>query len=380
MVTAYKFKQRGGGIGGTLGYAAAATLVLVAERIRIQGQDNKNNEIHTSLCSSAGERQQKYENLRKDVEKTKNDDFVSSSKSPSWIRRNILAPIGVPLPIPRIITSTDPALKLPKRYIDQRRKDEQQLRKLLIETGKQARGNPEKAKELGHAIFEITYGKGITPQQREDFLLQYGCTGWTDEIVSTIIDVCESRGIVELGAGHGQWARALSEAYDKYKNNQDDDSMTAATTANAKTKKKRFDFVLAYDDMSSLPLNTHVYNQYTKPYHQYFGKVSKLNRPHDVVQVLRSWACRGRVLLLVYPGPGKFAHDVVRQYIDASPAENDTLIYVGEGRGGANADDTFFDLLEATEEWTLLYMLNVKTPPGDKGYEKLYILQRQVKK
>lgn len=32
---------------------------------------------------------------------------------PSWWRQKILAPIGIPLPLPRVLTPRDPALKLP---------------------------------------------------------------------------------------------------------------------------------------------------------------------------------------------------------------------------------------------------------------------------
>lgn len=153
---------------------------------------------------------------------------------PSWIRKEVLARIGVPLPTPRVIKKGDPALKLPKRALDRRQKDEKRMLELL-ETAPSMKGDPEKLKKLGSEIFEVTYGKGVTPQLREDFLIRYGCTGWTDEIVKTLVELCESRGIVEIGAGHGQWARALSDAYDSL--NQDGD----------RKKSKRFDFVLAYD-------------------------------------------------------------------------------------------------------------------------------------
>ncbi|KAL3942376.1 MAG: hypothetical protein SGBAC_003408, partial [Bacillariaceae sp.] len=219
--------------------------------------------------------------------------------------------------------------------------------------------------KLGEQIFEVTYGKGVTAQIREDFLLKYGCTGWTDEVLATIVDMCQSRGIVEIGAGHGQWARALTEAYAK----------RIQTTGK---EKKRIDFVLAYDDMSNLPLNTHIYNQYTQPHHDHFGNVKKLESRTDTTKVLRSWACRGRALLLVYPSPDDMAKSIVQEYVNVGP-ENDTIIYIGEGRGGANGNDAFFDYLESGE-WILSKVLNVKSPPGNKGYEKVYILHRQKSK
>lgn len=285
-----------------------------------------------------------------------------TTKAPSWIRKEVLARVGVPLPIPRLLTPKDSALMLPKWCINRRKKDEDKLIALL-KTAPTLNGDPEKVKKLSEKIFEVTYGKGVTPQIREDFLIKYGCTGWTEEVLSTIIDMCHSRGIVEIGAGHGQWARALTEAY--------------AERMQTGTYTRRFDFVLAYDDMSNLPLNTHIYNQYTQPHHDHFGNVQQLENKADMAKVLRSWACRSRALLIVYPSPGDMALSVVQEYVGAG-AENDTIIYVGEGRGGANASGEFFDYFESGD-WILSKILDAKSPPGDKGYEKVYILQRRMR-
>lgn len=176
--------------------------------------------------------------------------------------------------------------------------------------------------------------------------------------------LCGARGIVEIGAGHGQWARALSEAYVKHCREGND----------AIRRKNRFDFVIAYDDNSDLPLNTHIYNVYTQPHHDHFGDVRTLQRKEDQAKVLRSWACRGRALLLVYPPPGPMALEAACHYTDAAP-ENDTILYVGEGRGGANADDALFDFLESGN-WVLVKVMDVLPPPGDKGFEKMFLFQR----
>jgi hypothetical protein len=282
--------------------------------------------------------------------------------TPSWLRRNVFSPIGVPLPVPRVLTPSDPALKLPKRHMQRRIRDEQAVRALL-EQGPNLRDQPEKIKGLHDKICEVTFGKGVTAQMREDFLLQYGCTGWNDDVLETIVEVCETRGIVELGAGHGQWARAITETYQKSKEG----------TVNP---RKKFDFVLAYDNMSNLPLNTHIYNPYTKPHNDYFGNVHELGAEvKDTARVLQSWASRGRVLLLVYPPLGDMAINIVREYANVAP-ENDTVIFVGEGRGGANGNAALFDFFESGD-WVLLEVRDVLKPPGDKGYEKLYILQRR---
>lgn len=275
--------------------------------------------------------------------------------------------MGIPLPKPRLLTAQDPALKLPMKYIRRRQRDEMKMRQLLQEAPS-LRNNPEKLKALSEKLFEVTYGKGVTAQQREDFLVRYGCTGWNDHVLQAILEVAASRGIVEMGAGHGQWARALSAAYAK--------TQQESTPESPSKRKKHFDFVLAYDDKSNLPLNTHIYNPYTQPHHDYFGKVHKLESTRDMVKVLRSWSCRGRVLLLVYPPPGDMAIQVVENYVNAAPEDNNTIIYVGEGRGGANGNDSLFDFFEHGD-WELANEMDVQRPPGDKGYEKLFILQRR---
>jgi hypothetical protein len=285
--------------------------------------------------------------------------------APSWLRRNILAPIGMSLPKPRLLTPGDPALKLPSKYIRQRQSDELKMRQILGKAPSM-RNDPEQMKALSQELFQVTYGKGVTAQEREDFLVRYGCTGWNDQVLKAILEVSGSRGIVEMGAGHGQWARALSEAYTEQ---QQESSPTGKP-------RKHFDFVLAHDDNSELPLNTHIYNPYTQPHHDYFGNVRKLETKNDMLKVLRSWACRGRVLLLVYPSPGEMATQVVTSYVEASPVDNDTVIFVGEGRGGANGDNSLFDYFEQGD-WELLEEMDVQRPPGDKGYEKLYILRRR---
>jgi hypothetical protein len=304
-----------------------------------------------------------------------------------WARLGIISH-----PLPRLLTPNDPAFKIPKRFFRQRQSNEERMRQLLTEKApKIKRNDPEFEKKIGilrEEIFQLAYGKGVTAQMREDFLIKCGCTGFNDDIINRLVELCATRGVVEIGAGHGQWEKALTDAYGRHmsdrsiitaKNNEERLS-SKLTPHEQKTKKrtKRFDFVLAYDNNSNLPLNTHIYNQYTQPHHDYFGNVAILQSETDVSKVLRSWACRGRALLLVYPPPGQMAIDTVKTYIDAA-SENDTLIYVGEGRGGANGDDTLFDLLE-NGEWILIEVMDVVKPPGDKGCEKLYVLHHKKNK
>mmetsp|Transcript_32788 Transcript_32788/g.36516 ORF Transcript_32788/g.36516 Transcript_32788/m.36516 type:complete len:383 (+) Transcript_32788:78-1226(+) len=306
-----------------------------------------------------------------------------------WFR--LLARIGIiSHNLPRLLTPNDPAFKISKRFLRRRQNDEEKMRQLLTEeVPKIARNDPNFEHKIGalrNEILQLAHGKGVTAQMREDFLIRYGCTGFNDDILNRLVELCANRGVVEIGAGHGQWEKALSCTYGNFLTKRSDSSnpdannneSTFSKLAHKKTeKRKRFDFVLAYDNNSNLPLNTHIYNQYTQPHHDYFGKVQNLESKIDLYKVLRSWACRGRALLLVYPPPGPMAIDSVKTYIDAAPV-NDTLIYVGEGRGGANGDDALFDVLE-NGEWTLVEVIQVLLPPGNKGCEKLYILHHKAK-
>jgi len=289
--------------------------------------------------------------------------YAGVHSSSFWKR--LLAPIGI-LSLPRPLTSNDPAFKVSKRFLQKRQIDEEKMRKLVTEDVPKLAGNPNFEEEIAllrQDIFRLAYGKGVTAQVREDFLIRYGCTGFNDVILCRLVELCTARGLVEIGAGHGQWQKALTDAY---------------IAAHEKIgKREKFDFVLAYDNNASLPLNTHIYNQYTRPHHDYFGSVQKIDSTADLGRILRSWACRGRALLMVYPPPGSMAKETLEIYLEASP-DNDTLIYVGEGRGGANGDEAFFDLLE-NGGWILIDILEVFRPPGDKGYEKLYILHRITK-
>mmetsp|Transcript_28189 Transcript_28189/g.45825 ORF Transcript_28189/g.45825 Transcript_28189/m.45825 type:complete len:232 (+) Transcript_28189:1-696(+) len=206
-----------------------------------------------------------------------------------------------------------------------------------------------------------------------DFLMQHGCTGFTDEILQYLVRTFEHRGIVEVGSGNGQWARALSDHYHGISQNQ---------------SNKSWDFIVAYDNMEQLPLSPKVYHKNTIPANKYF--FDGVKRASHINSVKGS---RGRVLMLVYPPPGPMALETVVAYLDASLGyggsyKNDTVVYVGEGRGGANADEAFFDYFlgcdEAKEDkkegrcqWVLQKVMDVQTCPGDKGYEKMFVFRRR---
>lgn len=72
-------------------------------------------------------------------------------------------------------------------------------------------------------------------------------------------------------------------------------------------------------------------------------------------------------LLLVYPPPGDTAVRCLREY------SGDALVYVGEGRGGVNANDAFFDGLGA--EWDVTSV--VELDPFPQCFERLFLLRRR---
>ena len=288
------------------------------------------------------------------------------------------------LKTPRLLTPNDPIFTYQelKRGLAHRQKDEDEVKQILSSSKvREARANNDQV-QMNSILKEmntVVYGKGITPQMREDFLIQYGCTGYTDEILEYLVDKFSSRGIIEVGAGNGQWARALSDHYKQTQKQQSPNSTT-----------KAFEFVKAYDNMNDLPLSPKIYHKQTLPANKYFyDKVQRLTHIDSVQKY-----AKGRALLLVYPPPGSMALETVDAYVNASPGyrgsqQNDTVIYVGEGKGGANANDAFFDYLlgcnEATSEnedgikksgWVLEKVMNVQKSPGGKGYEKMFIFKR----
>mmetsp|Transcript_12630 Transcript_12630/g.18111 ORF Transcript_12630/g.18111 Transcript_12630/m.18111 type:complete len:391 (+) Transcript_12630:271-1443(+) len=277
------------------------------------------------------------------------------------------------LPTPRLMSTKDPVFSYPDivRGVRRRQADEVSLQKILsserLMAARQSQ-DQQLMQPILQEVNELVYGKGVTPQIREDFLAQYGCVGHTPEIVKYLVDeLAKDRGIVEVGAGNGQWARAIND-FHNLQRKQD------------KPSGKAFDLVLAFDNMQELPLSPKIYHQRTVPAKQYFYDKVKLASHIDAV---KGFASRGRVLMLVYPSPGSMALETVKAYIESSD-QNDTVVYVGEGIGGANADEEFFNYFlgktgdnPKEADWVLLKVMEVRRSPGGKGYEKMFVFQRK---
>ena len=108
-------------------------------------------------------------------------EFVAPPPPPSWWRRTLSSMHLASLPIPRTLLRQDPAFSDAqlRRGLRKRQRDEQSLRSLQgkIQKAHQAGNNPELGR-LFAQVTEIAYGKGVSPQQREDFLVVRlkGCT------------------------------------------------------------------------------------------------------------------------------------------------------------------------------------------------------------
>ena len=235
----------------------------------------------------------------------------------------------------------------------------------------------EKMAIIANEVSRLAFGKSITPQMRQTYieqvrltdlsqgnamnainlnstnhthnsLSQYGCCRWSDEAMQLIHDLSHQRGVVEVGAGNGQWVRHLK---DKFRTD-----------------------ILAFDDYSSIPLSLSLYHVNTKPSNAFFypdvkrGGAEIFNHPK-----LQNYL-KGRVLLMVFPGPDSMAKDTLRSYMEVGPM-NDTLVYVGEGREGVNGDSEFFDMLE-NGDWILIKQIDV-VPFGDYGFEKMWVMKRR---
>jgi len=153
----------------------------------------------------------------------------------------------------------------------------------------------------------------------------YGCT----KITCAAIELIKKRGrsIVEQGAGNGHWQAAL---------------MKAGIT------------IRSFDNKSDLPVRGLL--------------VQGSNVENGSIEKLKQWSRHRFDLLLVYPPPtSQFAFECARAY------RGDCLLYVGEPRGGANANEAFFDYVES--HFTLSSVLDLEPFPG--GCERLYVLNRR---
>lgn len=239
------------------------------------------------------------------------------------------------------------------------------IRSLIAEAQK----DQSKVPAITGKIAEIVYGQGESAETRQRYVEKYGCAAYTEEAFrlivasistgsSTITAGIPKRGLVEIGAGNGQWAKQLSERF-------------------------KVD-IMAFDNMTSVPLQRQAQQAQQRlgsdkswfftPIHE--GSETVLNNWQRVTQ----FDLQNRVLMIIFPDPGDMAIKTLRNYAKLVDQKGDfdaVFIYVGEGRGGANADAAFFDELEcARSGWTLESTCEL-APFGNKGFERLFIFRRK---
>ncbi|GMI41281.1 hypothetical protein TrCOL_g7653 [Triparma columacea] len=204
--------------------------------------------------------------------------------------------------------------------------------------------------QLAQEMSRVAYGRGVTAQKRQVSLERFGCVEWTPLVMDLIADFASGRGVVEIGAGNGQWSRRLSDMGCD---------------------------VVAFDDMSGVPLNRNLYHGGTKPNRDHFFSAVRKGDS----SVFRGGSGSGyvgeggRVLLIVYPDRSGWALETVTAWMKQS-TDNTAMVYVGEGRNGANACEGFFDLLEG-EGWRVVRVEDLGCK-GGKGYEKAFFMERVV--
>ena len=170
---------------------------------------------------------------------------------------------------------------------------------------------------------ELMHPPGVTAHSLRHYHLRHGCTRCTRQAVEAAAAASRGRPVVEVGAGRGHWAKALSDAGLE---------------------------VSAFDDGSAVP----------------GGGADPLFpvRRGGGSEALRDSRA---TLLLVFPPPTPMA----REALDAFAGS--LVLYAGEPRGGANADDGFFDKLEA--HYFVRDVVALDPFPG--GVERLYVLEKR---
>lgn len=181
----------------------------------------------------------------------------------------------------------------------------------------------------------ILYGFPNAAEMRALYVQRFGCAAWTDEALD---ELAKHSPLLELGAGAGQWQQALVQRHGKSVD------------------------VVAFDNGSS---PSPVRPQFGQP-----GDPSKPGVAYGDERMLSQPAHAQRTLLLCYPPPlsdSAMAMQALQRY------KGSVLLYVGEGRGGVNAGDAFFDVLE--RDWSVERTLPLQPFPSN--CEKLFVLKRR---
>jgi hypothetical protein len=104
------------------------------------------------------------------------------------------------LPTPRLMTPSDPIFQSSqmKRCVKERKADEKRLARIQKDIITCAQAKDRQCIEANmQKVNEVLYGKGVTMQAREEFLMKYGCTPYDDKILDRILSF--KRPIMDIG-------------------------------------------------------------------------------------------------------------------------------------------------------------------------------------
>jgi len=187
-------------------------------------------------------------------------------------------------------------------------------------------GSPEGERRAALPALERVLFEGASGAERRRYLAKYGCCAWTEE---GLREAAALGPLLEVGAGAGRWADALAEGHGAD--------------------------VLAFDlcaPPGCVPPGGEA------------GVSPRVKLGDGVAEAARH---PERALLLVYP-TAALAERSLAAY------GGETVVYVGEGRGGTNGSPAFFDRLLRDFAPTGP-ALRLAPFPG--GYEKMWVLRRR---
>jgi hypothetical protein len=199
----------------------------------------------------------------------------------------------------------------------------QELQKLKMSENEKELKFFQMKKEILNQAQAIIWG--VQDESREEWLLKHGCVKINSKVIEKIKSL--KLKVVEMGAGLGHWAKALSDS--------------------------GID-VIAFDNEQELPVQTD-------------KKLFPVKKADP--SVLKKYS--DRALLLVYPpgGENSMALDSVKSH------QGKVVIYCGEGIGGVNGTKEFFHYLE--ENFRVEDQVTSFETFGTKSFERMWILRRK---
>ncbi len=159
--------------------AAAAAAVATVLMMALERRRSSRNTPHVMLGPSSTEssvstfsRLLLFAPARCEASRSNVDTIIMPS--PSWLRRTLASLHLTSLPMPRRLLPSDSVFNdsTLQQGLRRRERDEEALRVLQLEAiAASENRDPEAVRVVYHKICEIAFGKGVTPQIREDFVM-----------------------------------------------------------------------------------------------------------------------------------------------------------------------------------------------------------------